>query len=124
MPRSSSRRLLDDRRPKRAALAAKPATENNGCGRAIEVTAVTARSRTKKRDLDLKKVRWLSDPVALACDPAIDVLVEVIGGEGDPAKRAAATSFRLLRDGGQIKLHVSCASGINGNDLALAGPRF
>ena len=63
------------------------------CGRPIEIVAVTARSRGKKRGIDLKKVRWVADPVALARDPAIDVLVEVIGGAGDPAKRAVETAL-------------------------------
>ena len=59
------------------------------CGRPIEVVAICARSRGKKRDIDLKKFRWVADPVELAADPAIDVLVEVIGGAGDPAKSAS-----------------------------------
>ena len=63
------------------------------CGRPIEVVAATARSRGKKRDVDVKKFRWLSDPVELAADPAIDVLVEVIGGAGDPAKSAVETAL-------------------------------
>jgi homoserine dehydrogenase len=65
----------------RAALAAR-------CGRAIEVTAVTARQRAKKRPVDLKHLKWARDPIALATDPDIDVLVELIGGAGDPAKSA------------------------------------
>jgi homoserine dehydrogenase len=36
------------------------------CGRPIEIVAVTARSRAKSRGIDLKKFRWVSDPVALA----------------------------------------------------------
>jgi homoserine dehydrogenase len=63
------------------------------CGRPIEVVAVTARSRGKKRAVDLKKVRWAADPLALASDPGIDVLVEVIGGAGDPAKSAVETAL-------------------------------
>ena len=63
------------------------------CGRAIEVVAVSARSRAKKRDIDLKKFRWVADPVALAADPGIDVLVEVIGGEGNPARRAVEAAL-------------------------------
>jgi homoserine dehydrogenase len=39
------------------------------CGRPIEVVALSARSRGKKRDIDLKKFRWVADPVALAADP-------------------------------------------------------
>jgi homoserine dehydrogenase len=56
------------------------------CGRAIDVVAVSARSRSKKRGVDLKKFRWFADPARLAADPDIDVVVEVIGGEGNPAK--------------------------------------
>ncbi len=63
------------------------------CGRSIEIVAVSARSRSKKRGFDLKKFRWVADPVALARDPAIDVLVEVIGGEGDPARHAVKTAL-------------------------------
>ncbi len=63
------------------------------CGRPIELVAVSARSRSKKRDIDLKKFRWMADPVALADDAAIDVLVELIGGAGDPAKRAVETAL-------------------------------
>ena len=63
------------------------------CGRPIEVVAVSARSRGKKRGIDLKKYRWSADPVALARDPSIDVFVELIGGAGDPAKRAVETAL-------------------------------
>jgi homoserine dehydrogenase len=63
------------------------------CGRPIEVVALTARSRGKKRNFDARKFRWVADPVALARDPEIDVLVEVIGGEGDPAKHALETAL-------------------------------
>jgi homoserine dehydrogenase len=62
-------------------------------GRPIEVVAISARSRSKKRDIDLKKYRWFGDPVALAGDASIDVLVEVMGGAGDPAKRAVETAL-------------------------------
>ncbi len=58
------------------------------CGRGIEIVAVTARSRGKERGVDLKKMQWFPDPVALAKAPGIDVFVELIGGSGDPAKSA------------------------------------
>src|ERR1700733_9636209 len=63
------------------------------CGRPIEIVALNARTRGKKRDFDLKKFRWVADPVALASDPEIDVFVEVMGGSGDPAKRAVETAL-------------------------------
>ncbi len=64
------------------------------CGRSIEVVAVSARSRGKKRDLDLRRLRWVADPVRLAADREIDVFVELVGGEGDPAKAAIAAALK------------------------------
>src|SRR6202166_4866124 len=63
------------------------------CGRPIEIVAISARSRGKKRNIDLKKFRWVADPVALAQDPSIDVFVELMGGAGDPAKRAVESAL-------------------------------
>ena len=63
------------------------------CGRPIEIVAVTARSRGKKREIEPKRFRWVADPLALARDPSVDVLVEVIGGAGDPAKAAVETAL-------------------------------
>jgi homoserine dehydrogenase len=63
------------------------------CGRAIEVVAISARSRHKKRGFDPGKFRWIGDPATLARDGAIDVLVEVIGGASGPAKLAVETAL-------------------------------
>src|SRR2546426_5320557 len=63
------------------------------CGRPIEVVAVTARSRNKRRDVDVSGFRWAADAVGLAGDREIDVFVELIGGEGDPAKRAVEAAL-------------------------------
>jgi homoserine dehydrogenase len=63
------------------------------CGRSIEVVAVSAREPAKKRDLGSAEPRWVRDPVALAADRDIDVFVELMGGDGDPAKRAVETAL-------------------------------
>jgi len=63
------------------------------CGRGIEVVAVSARSRGKRRDAEVKRLRWVADPIALATDGEIDVFVELIGGEGDPAKAAVTSAL-------------------------------
>ncbi len=63
------------------------------CGRPLEVVAVSARSRAKKRDVDVKALRWVADPVSLAGDREIDVFVELIGGEGDPARAAISAAL-------------------------------
>jgi homoserine dehydrogenase len=63
------------------------------CGRPIEIVAATARSKAKNRGVDLKRVRWVKDPITLAADSEIDVFVELIGGAGDPAKAAVETAL-------------------------------
>jgi homoserine dehydrogenase len=55
-------------------------------GRPIAVTAVSARDRTRDRGVSLAGLRWYDDPVALAADPAVDVVVELIGGSDGPAR--------------------------------------
>src|SRR5262249_20566596 len=62
-------------------------------GRPIEVMAVTARSKAKKRGIDLRKIRWVADPLRLAVDPEIDVFVEVMGGADGPGKSAVAAAL-------------------------------
>ena len=56
-------------------------------GRPLKVVAVSARSRTKKRDIDLSGVRWEKDPLSLATASDIDVVVELIGGSSGVARR-------------------------------------
>jgi len=74
-------RLIDQQRQELALRA----------GRPIEIVAVSARSRGKDRGIDTKKFRWVADPAKLAADPEIDAFVELIGGEGNPA-RASVTA--------------------------------
>ncbi|MFG1422241.1 homoserine dehydrogenase [Roseixanthobacter liquoris] len=62
-------------------------------GRTVKVVAVSARDRAKDRGIDLSGVRWHDDPVSLANDAGIDVFVELMGGEGDPAKAAVAAAL-------------------------------
>jgi homoserine dehydrogenase len=64
------------------------------CGRSLRVVAVTARSKAKKRGLDLGGIAWAKDALALAADPAIDCFVELIGGAGDPALSAIETALK------------------------------
>jgi len=64
------------------------------CGRPLRVVAVTARSKAKKRGLDLGGIAWAKDALALAADPAIDCFVELIGGAGDPALSAIETALK------------------------------
>ncbi len=64
------------------------------CGRPVRVVAVTARSKAKKRGLDLRGIAWAKTPQALAEDPEVDCLVELIGGAGNPALSAIETALK------------------------------
>jgi homoserine dehydrogenase len=70
-----------------------PAAMITRCGRPIEVVAVTARAKSKQRQIDMTRRRFVDDAVTLARDPDIDVFVELIGGEGDPAKSAVEAAL-------------------------------
>jgi len=63
------------------------------CGRSLEVTAVCARDREKRRGVDLSSFAWFDDPRDLARSRDIDVFVELIGGEGDPAYGAVEAAL-------------------------------
>jgi len=66
-------------------LAQKAGELTRQCGRDIVVSAVSARDKNRDRGIDLASSRWFDDPVALANDAEIDVLIELIGGdEGAP----------------------------------------
>ena len=63
-------------------------------GRGVRVVAVTARSKAKKRGLDLRSIDWAKSPQALAQDPNIDCFVELMGGSGEPALSAIETALK------------------------------
>jgi homoserine dehydrogenase len=62
-------------------------------GRELAVMGVCARNRSKDRGLSLDGIAWFDDPVRLAADTSIDVLVELIGGDEGPAKAAVAAAL-------------------------------
>ncbi len=64
------------------------------CGRGVQVVAVTARSKVKKRGLDLRGIAWAKNALALASDPGIDCFVELMGGSGDPALSAIEAALK------------------------------
>lgn len=66
-------------------------------GRAVQVTAVSARDRGRDRGVDLSGLQWFDDPVALARDAEADVVVELIGGSEDPAKLLVETALQSGR---------------------------
>jgi len=63
-------------------------------GRGVRVAAVTARSKVKKRALDLRGVEWAKSPLELATNPEIDCFVELMGGSADPALSAVEAALK------------------------------
>ena len=55
-------------------------------GKRIEVVAVSARDRARDRGVALGGLNWHEDAVALAADPAVEVVVEVMGGSEGAAR--------------------------------------
>jgi homoserine dehydrogenase len=66
-------------------------------GRSIELVAYASKDPPKDAMLDLSKLRQVATPIALARDPGIDVFVELMGGEGDPAKSAVEAALGIGR---------------------------
>ncbi len=56
------------------------------CGRELVVTAVSARDKSKDRGIDLAGIHWCDDAAELAAREDVDVVAELIGGEGGIAK--------------------------------------
>jgi homoserine dehydrogenase len=65
------------------------------CGRPLHVVAVSARSKGKDRGCDLSRFRWVDDPKDMGAQPDVDVVVEVMGGEGDPALSLIRTALEF-----------------------------
>ncbi|MBB5374088.1 homoserine dehydrogenase [Acidocella aromatica] len=66
-------------------------------GRPITVTAVSARDRNRDRGVSLDGLIWHDDPLALAWDENVDVVVELIGGSDGPAKALAEKALAAGR---------------------------
>src|SRR6478609_5400917 len=62
-------------------------------GRRIVVAAVSARDRRRDRGVDLSAVRWYEDAAAMAADPEIDIVVELIGGAEGIARQVLDTAL-------------------------------
>lgn len=67
------------------------------CGRPVRVTAVSARSRTKDRGVDLGGLAWYDDPLVLAREADADVVLELVGGSDGIAKSICEEAIRAGR---------------------------
>ncbi len=103
------------------------------CGRPVEITAVSARSRDKDRDVSLRAYTWEDDPVALARREDVDVVLELMGGEDGPAKDATEAAIAggkhvvtankaMLAHHGQALAEAAEGAGVNLRfEAAVAG---
>ena len=66
-------------------------------GRPIEVVAFASKDPPKDASLDISGLRQVMDPVSLARDGGIDVFVELMGGEGDPARSSVEAALGMGR---------------------------
>jgi homoserine dehydrogenase len=62
-------------------------------GRRLLVAAAAARDKRRDRGVDLSAVRWYGDAVAMAADPEIDVVIELIGGSDGIAREVVAAAL-------------------------------
>ncbi|MGH7012174.1 MAG: homoserine dehydrogenase, partial [Caulobacteraceae bacterium] len=62
-------------------------------GRRAQIAAVSARSRSRRRSIDISPFVWFDDPVALARSDGIDLFVELIGGSNGPARASVEAAL-------------------------------
>ena len=86
----------------------------------LELTAVSARERTRERGADVHAHTWFDDAAELAASPDIDVLVELIGGSDGAAKRAVETA---LKRGVHVVTANKALIALHGADLAAIAER-
>jgi homoserine dehydrogenase len=84
-------------------------------GREISISAVSARSKSKDRGVDLSGYAWEDDPVSLAVRDDVDIFVELMGGEDGPAKAAAEAALNAGKD---VVTANKAMLAIHGNALA------
>ncbi|HUW79391.1 MAG TPA: homoserine dehydrogenase [Acidocella sp.] len=66
-------------------------------GRPITVTAVSARDRSRDRGVPLAGITWHDNPLSLASDENVDIVVELIGGSEGTAKSLVECSIAAGR---------------------------
>ncbi len=84
-------------------------------GMEINIVAVSARSRGLDRGIAIDNYRWYDDPVDMASDDQIDLVVELIGGSDGIAK---ALVEKCLAAGKHVVTANKALIAHHGNDLA------
>lgn len=69
-----------------ALLLTRHATMSAEGARPLQLVAISARDAGRDRGFDASSLTYHDDPVALARDPQVDIVVELIGGQDGPAR--------------------------------------
>ncbi len=59
----------------------------NRTGIELELVAISAKNKRKKRSIDISPYRWIASPITIARDPDVDVIVELIGDMDNTARK-------------------------------------
>ncbi len=60
----------------------------------LEIVAVSARDKNKKRNSDVSQYQWFDNPVEMAQHNDVDIVVELIGGEDGIAEETLTTAIK------------------------------
>ena len=66
----------------------------NRTGIELELVAISAKNKRKKRSVDVSPYRWIDSPITIAKDPDVDVLVELIGDMDNTAKKVIREAIK------------------------------
>jgi homoserine dehydrogenase len=102
-------------------------------GRELALAGVSARDRGRDRGIDLAGLRWFADAAELAADPAIDIVIELIGGADGIARSVVESALShgksvvtankaLMARHGSALARLAEAKGVSlGFEAAVAG---
>ena len=85
-------------------------------GRSIDVVTAAARDLSKPRAIDTSGIALTTDPFALVDDPAVDIVVELIGGT-EPARELV---LRALANGKHVVTANKALIALHGNEIFAA----
>jgi homoserine dehydrogenase len=103
------------------------------CGRTLNVVAVSARDKGKKRPCDTSGLRWVENPLELAQMPEVDVIVELIGGSEGVARALVEAALKagkhvvtankalIAHHGMQLAQHAEAKGVMFAYEAAVAG---
>ena len=63
----------------------------------IELVAVSAKTKNKKRKININNLKFFENPIDMVLDNNIDVIVELIGGDEGVAKDLCFSALEIIR---------------------------